>query len=100
MLEGFNSIGELQKFWKAHEEISLQSEHQQHYQSLIEPLVKLYSLFFAYQAHVICHLSKAQLSRVWKDLSSPNFRMNKLDDINKLSEKCCKLISMSRESEI
>ena len=100
MLEGFSSIGELQKFWEAHEKISFKSEHQHHYQSLIEPLVKLYSLFFAYQAHVICHLSKTQPSRAWKDLSSPEFWTNKLDDINKLSEKCCKLIGVSRESEI
>jgi hypothetical protein len=100
MLEGFSSIGELQKFWEAHEKISLQSEHQQHYQSLIEPLVKLYSLFFAYQAHVICHLSKTQPLRAWRDLSNPKFWTNKLDDINKLSENCCKLIGVSRESEI
>jgi len=100
MLEGFNSIGELQEFWKTQEETSLQSKHQQHYQRLIEPLVKLYSLFFVYQAHVICHLSKAQLSRAWEGPRSPEFWTNKLKDINELSENCCKLIGVSREKEI
>jgi hypothetical protein len=100
MLEGLSSIGELQKFWEAHEKISLRSEHRQHYQGLIEPLIKLYSLFFAYEAHVICHLSKTQPSRALKDMSHPKFWTNKLDDIDKWSENCCKLIGVSREGEM
>lgn len=100
MLEGFNSIGELQQFWKVCEETSLQSEHRQHYQRLIEPLVKLYSLVFAYQACVICHLSKAQHSRALKNLTGRNSWTEKLKDINELSKKCRKLIEPFREKEI
>ncbi|KFY86569.1 hypothetical protein V498_07459, partial [Pseudogymnoascus sp. VKM F-4517 (FW-2822)] len=100
MLEGFSSIGELQKFWQIQEKISFQSEHQDHYQVVIEPLIELYSLFFAYQAHVICHLTKTQLSRAWGDLSSPELWRSKTEDINKQSKHCCRLIGVSRESEI
>ena len=63
-------------------------------------MVKLYSLVFAYQAYVICHLSKAQHSRAWKNLTSPNFWSNKLEDIDALSKNCCKLIDAFREREI
>jgi hypothetical protein len=100
MLEGFNSIGDLQVYWKACEETCLRSEHRQHYQRLLEPLVKLYSHVFAYQAYVICHLSKSQQSRAWKNLTSPNFWNNKLEDIDGLSQNCCRLIDASREREI
>ncbi|KAH8763942.1 hypothetical protein F5882DRAFT_453250, partial [Hyaloscypha sp. PMI_1271] len=100
MLEGFNSIGDLQFYWKSCEETCLRSEHRQQYQRLLEPLVKLYSLIFAYQAYVICHLSKAQHSRAWKNLISPNFWNNKLEDIDRLNKNCSRLIDASREREI
>ena len=100
MLEGFVSIGDLQLYWKACEETCLRPEHRQNYQHLLEPLVKLYSLVFTYQAYVICHLSKAQPSRAWKNLTSPNFWTSKLKDINGLSENCSRLIDASREREI
>lgn len=100
MLEGFSSIGELQQFWQIQEKISLQSKHEHHYQSLTEHLVKLYSLFFTYQAYVICHLSKTQFSRAWGDLSSPGFWTSKVEEIDSWSENCCRLIGVSRESEI
>ncbi|KFZ18419.1 hypothetical protein V501_01228, partial [Pseudogymnoascus sp. VKM F-4519 (FW-2642)] len=86
MLEGFSSIGELQQFWQIQEKISLQSKHQHHYQSLTERLVKLYSLFFTYQAYVICHLSKTQFSRAWEDLSSPGFWTSKVEEIDSWSK--------------
>ena len=63
-------------------------------------MVKLYSLVFAYQAYVICHLSKAQHSRAWKNLTSPNFWSNKLEDIDGLNKNCGRLIDASREREI
>ncbi|OBT92876.2 hypothetical protein VE01_09049 [Pseudogymnoascus verrucosus] len=100
MLEGFSSIGELQQFWQIQEKTSLQSKHQHHYQSLTERLVKLYSLFFTYQAYVICHLSKSQFSRAWGDLSSPGFWKSKVEEIDSWSENCSRLIGVSRESEI
>ncbi|PMD14051.1 hypothetical protein NA56DRAFT_404439 [Hyaloscypha hepaticicola] len=100
MLDGFNSIGELQVYWKACEETCLRSEHRKHYQCLLNPLVKLYSLVFAYQAYVICHLSKSQHSRAWKNLTSPDFWNNKLRDIEEWGKNCCRLIDASREREI
>ncbi|KAH6714187.1 hypothetical protein BKA61DRAFT_551586, partial [Leptodontidium sp. MPI-SDFR-AT-0119] len=99
MLEGLGSIGELQEFWEAQEKTSLRSDRQQHYKDLIEPLVKLYSLFFAYQAHVISRLSKTQTSRAWKGVTGPTFWTDKLDKINKVSEHCCRLIGVSREGD-
>ncbi|KAB5569898.1 hypothetical protein GE09DRAFT_1217350 [Coniochaeta sp. 2T2.1] len=63
MLKGFNSIGEVQVYWAICDETYLQAEHRQHYERLVEPLAKLYSYIIEYQARVICHLSRTQLSR-------------------------------------
>ncbi|KAI3317871.1 hypothetical protein HD806DRAFT_355125 [Xylariaceae sp. AK1471] len=69
MLKGFNSIGDLQIYWRICEETYLRSDNRKHYQDLIEPLVELYSQVIEYQARVICHLSRAQLSRAWKTVA-------------------------------
>lgn len=100
MLEGFDSICELQMYWKAYEVTYRKSEYQQHYQLLIEPLIELYSQIFAYQAYVICHLSKAQHSRAWKNLTSYHFWTDKLNAIKELSKNCRKLMDLAREREV
>jgi hypothetical protein len=55
----YNSISDIQIYEKTY----FRSSHRQRYQDLIEPLAKLYSHIIGYQALVICHLSRAQLSR-------------------------------------
>ncbi|SPO07333.1 uncharacterized protein DNG_10027 [Cephalotrichum gorgonifer] len=87
MLQGFNSIGDLQMYWQVCEEAYLKSDHRQHYQRLIDPLTKLYSYVIEYQARVICHLSRAQLSRAWQIVAGWN-DWDKAAEIKKLSDSC------------
>lgn len=62
MLDGLNSISGIQVYWNICEEKYLRSPERQQYEALVEPLVELYSVVVEYQARVICHLSKEQLS--------------------------------------
>ena len=100
MLKGFNSIGDLQVYWQICEKTYLQSAHRQHYQTLMEPLVELYSYMIEYQAYVICHLSRPQVSRAWKNVTGWNDWDGKMSHIHNLSESCSGLIPHSREEEI
>lgn len=99
MLEGFNSIGDVQVYWAICEETYLQSEHQQNYQRLLEPLAKLYSFIIEYQARVICHLSRAQLSRAWQNVAGWN-DWERAAEIEKLSKDCSGCIVHLNEGEI
>ena len=72
MLKGFNFISDIQIYWEICENTYLRSSHRQKYQDVIEPMAKLYSYVIEYHAFVICHLSKAQPSRVWQDITSWN----------------------------
>lgn len=72
MLKGFNSISDLQVYWRISETTHLQSLHGQNYRDLLKLLARLYSYIVEYQARVLCHLSSAQLSRAWQDVASGN----------------------------
>ncbi|KAK3947728.1 ankyrin repeat-containing domain protein [Pseudoneurospora amorphoporcata] len=100
MLKGFNLIGSLQIYWRICEETYLQSEHQQHYERLVEPLAKVYSYIIEYQARVICYLSRAQLSRAWQNVAGWNDWDNKAAEIDKLSKDCSSCISRTILGEI
>ncbi|KAF7547245.1 hypothetical protein G7Z17_g7857 [Cylindrodendrum hubeiense] len=100
MLKGFNSIGDIQMYWQICEETYLQSEHRQHYQRLIEPLAKLYSYIIEYQARVICHLSKAQLSRAWENAEGSNDWAGKIREIDELRKDCSGCIVHLNEGEV
>ncbi|KAB5536158.1 hypothetical protein GE09DRAFT_1176634 [Coniochaeta sp. 2T2.1] len=99
MLKGFNSIGDVQVYWRICEETYLQSEHRQHYQRLVEPLAKLYSYIIEYQARVICHLSRAQLSRAWQSVAGWK-DWDRAAEIDKLSKDCSGCIVQLNEGEI
>jgi ankyrin repeat domain-containing protein 50 len=88
MLKGFNSISDIQVYWKLYEKAYLQSSHRGIYQDLIEPLSKLYSYVIEYQARAICHLSSAQLSRAWKNVTGWDDWDGKTTDIDDLSKRC------------
>ncbi|KAH8654691.1 ankyrin repeat-containing domain protein [Ilyonectria robusta] len=90
MLKGFNSIGDVQVYWKFCEKTYLESSHREKYQDLVEPLAQLYSHIIEYQALVICHLSKAQLSRAWKDVAGYDWagRARDIDDLSKRRSDC------------
>ncbi|KAF7179589.1 hypothetical protein CNMCM7691_008637 [Aspergillus felis] len=100
MLRGFNSIGDVQIYWDICEKTYLKSSHQQRYQELMEPLAKLYSHIIEYQALVICHLSRAQLSRAWQNVAGWNDWDGKAAKINDLSKQCSSYISPLEAEEI
>ncbi|KAF4247129.1 hypothetical protein CNMCM8980_007809 [Aspergillus fumigatiaffinis] len=100
MLRGFNSIGDVQVYWDICEKTYLRSSHQQRYQDLMEPLAKLYSHIIEYQALVICHLSRAQLSRAWQDVAGWNDWDGKAAKIGDLSKQCSSYISPLEAEEI
>ncbi|EFY93734.1 hypothetical protein MAC_00225 [Metarhizium acridum CQMa 102] len=66
MLEGFGSICDIQMYWWSYKEKIAKSSSTGNDTGLAEALPKLFSLVFEYQARVICHLVKNQLSRAWE----------------------------------
>ncbi|KAM0517462.1 hypothetical protein ACHAPE_004994 [Trichoderma viride] len=100
MLKGFNSISDLQVYWRISEKTFLQSSHGQDYRDLVELLAKLYSHIVEYQARVICHLSSAQLSRAWHDVTAENDWDSLANEVNKLSKICSDCIPPLREQEL
>jgi ankyrin repeat domain-containing protein 50 len=100
MLKGFGSNGYVQLYWEVCENNYLRSVHQENYQGLIEPLAKLYSQIIEYQARVICHFSKAQLSRAWENVAGSNDWDGIAKEIEKVSEKCSEFIPHLKEEEI
>lgn len=100
MLKGLNSISDLQVYWQISEKTYLQSSHGQSYRDLVEPLAKFYSHIVEYQARVICHLSSAQLSRAWQDVTVENDWDSLANDVTKLSKICSDCIPPLREQEL
>ena len=100
MLKGFNSIGHVQLYWGIYEHKYPRSKHPENYETLLQPLAKLYSLIIEYQASAICHLSKAQLSRAWEDVVGSNEWDNMIKKIQNYSEECRKFIHLFNEREI
>ncbi|PQE33485.1 Ankyrin repeat-containing domain protein [Rutstroemia sp. NJR-2017a WRK4] len=100
MLKGFNSINDIQVYWILSEKTYLQSPHRQNYQDLVEPLAKLYSYVIEYQARVICHLSSAQLSRAWQNVTDQNSWVSLVGMVNDLSKGCSDCIPPLREEEL
>ncbi|OQD61627.1 hypothetical protein PENPOL_c016G03170 [Penicillium polonicum] len=88
MLKGFDSIDNVQIYWNICEKRYLQSEHMEEYRDLIKPLATLYSYIIEYQARAICHLSKAQLSRAWKNIAGENDWDGMKSKIELSSEGC------------
>ncbi|KAJ5433545.1 uncharacterized protein N7458_012701 [Penicillium daleae] len=100
MLKDFNSIDDVQVYWRICEKTYLRSSHRHRYQDLIEPLAKLYSHIVEYQARVICHLSSAQLSRAWQNVAGWNDWDGKAAEIDYLSKKCGDCITPLEAEEI
>ncbi|GAP91555.2 putative ankyrin repeat-containing domain [Rosellinia necatrix] len=100
MLKGFNSITELQMYWRICEEAYLQSEHRKSYRELVRPLSELYARVIEYQARAICHLSSAQLSRAWQNVAGWNDWDAKAQDVDKQSKTCKDYVSHSQAEKI
>lgn len=92
MLKGFNSICDVQVYWNICEKTYFQPSCQEKYKDLMEPLAKLYSHIIEYQARVICHLSREQLSRAWQNVANWNDWNGKKAEIDGLSEHCHRYI--------
>ncbi|QYS94931.1 NACHT_N domain-containing protein [Trichoderma simmonsii] len=85
MLKGFNLIGDIQMYWRICEETYLLSLDKLSYE---QHLAKLYSVIIEYQARVLCHLSRRQLSREWNDIISPDEWVKEVQEIQQLDEEC------------
>ncbi|KAM7219973.1 hypothetical protein V8F06_004659 [Rhypophila decipiens] len=101
MLEGFNAIGDFQVYWQICEKKYLgPPPHQLDHHQLIASLVRLYSYMIEYQARVVCHLSKAQLSRARHDATSSNDWAGMITKIETLDKRCRDLIPLLVGGEI
>ncbi|KAJ6437383.1 feruloyl esterase B [Purpureocillium lavendulum] len=100
MLKGLASISHVQTSWYLHAGRYLNSPHQQSDSDLVEPLTELYSHIIEYHARVICHLSKAQMSRAWQEVAGWNDWEAKAGEIRELSDRCSDRISHLKELEI
>ena len=100
MLKGFNSICDVQVYWIISEKTYLQSSHRQNYQDLVEPLAKLYSHVIEYQARAIYHLSSAQLSRAWQNVTDWNDWVGLAGKVNDLSKGCSDCIPPLLEEDL
>lgn len=100
MLKGFNSLCDVQLEWQIVEKTYLSPSRLAGYQDLIEPISKLYSHILEYQARVICHLSRAQLSRAWEKVLGWNNWEEKSAEIQDFSEQCRRYISPLQVQEI
>lgn len=69
MIQGFTTIGHLQRYWKNYENVYLRSVSSEHYQTLFEPLSDVYSYMLEYQVRAVCRLSEKQLSRAWQKVA-------------------------------
>ncbi|KAF3073748.1 hypothetical protein CFAM422_003956 [Trichoderma lentiforme] len=92
MLDGFGSISDMQMFWKSYEETYIGQPDTKSYQALKDILVKLYSFIIEYQARVICHLSKAQLSRAWQSMTGSDDWDNAIKPAKEMHDMCLCLV--------
>ncbi|KAK4084589.1 uncharacterized protein Triagg1_1069 [Trichoderma aggressivum f. europaeum] len=94
MLKGFSSINDMQIFWKSCEETFFRPPdmNMKFYQDLKGPLIKLYSSIIEYQARVICHLSKPQVSRAWQSMAGSDAWADAITTIKELHNRCLRLV--------
>ncbi|KAJ5960476.1 uncharacterized protein N7479_007626 [Penicillium vulpinum] len=100
MLKGFNKIDDTLMYWHICEKKYLRSEYREEYQDLMEPLAKLCSHVIEYQARSVCHLSKAQLSRAWENMTGGVDWESMMTEIERLSEACSSYIPPLAAEEI
>ncbi|EFX06671.1 ankyrin repeat-containing protein [Grosmannia clavigera kw1407] len=97
MLGGFNTTCSIQAYWKLCEDVYLSRESIQNYTEFSENLAKLYSCIVLYQARVICHLSRAQLSRCWKHVTGQSVWEKSKMELESLNVTCRGFIDPIRE---
>lgn len=99
MFKSFNTACDVQLYRHICEERCLQPEVEETYHSLMEPLTKLYAQILEYQARVICHLSKVQLSRAWESVTKTHDWVSRIKDIEEASAVCGRLIPILNDGQ-
>ncbi|KAL7935416.1 ankyrin repeat protein [Trichoderma chlorosporum] len=104
MLEAFNRFNDMQIFWKICEEAYLTSPSSQFYHNLKAPLTELYSFIIEYQARVICHVSKSQISHPFKFMTEfmtgSNNWTEMMRPIQDIEQRCFKFITDGQKAEV
>ncbi len=100
MVEGFTTIGQLQRLWKNHEEKYLRSTSSEHYKNHVASLSNFYSYMLEYQVCAVCHLSKKQLSRAWRKVSGDGDWSDKAAHVDKMSDTNLQHLAPSQREEM
>lgn len=98
MRSHFDAIHHVQIYWKAYQD-TFPVEFCSNNNGIVTDLVELYSHILEYQARTICHLSSAQLSRVWQKVAGWNDWEKKASDVNRLSEHCKSRMDIAQAEE-
>ncbi|ETS85637.1 hypothetical protein PFICI_03662 [Pestalotiopsis fici W106-1] len=101
MLAAFDSMQRVLVYWKIYHDAFPTEISVEHNRATWDQLVKLYSHIFEFQARVICHMSKTQLSRGLENATGSNDWENKAALVDKLSNDCkkCTDIAHAREAQ-
>ncbi|QYT02152.1 Ankyrin repeat protein [Trichoderma simmonsii] len=97
MLRDFNTINDIQIFWKDVEEAYLASPHYHH---LKEPLAQLYSHIVEYQAWAICHTSKPPVSRTFYSVAGSKTWSGSITSVKNMEQTCLSYITGGQQAEI
>ncbi|KAL7904654.1 hypothetical protein GGI35DRAFT_198084 [Trichoderma velutinum] len=99
MLSGFNTISDIQTFWKSFGETYLAILDLQLQEELKSALTELYSSIATYQAKAICHLSQPRSSHISAYLDKSHNWSEMIDSIRSLEETCLKYLTETQQAE-
>lgn len=100
MLEGFNTLNDMQIFGKACEETYLTSSNLQVYNNLRDSLVELYSYIIEYQARAICHIAHPSISRALQGVIGSDSWTEIMRPIQNIKQTCLGYIAQGQKEEI
>ncbi|UKZ63248.1 uncharacterized protein TrAtP1_004476 [Trichoderma atroviride] len=100
MLEGFNTLSNMQIFWKACEETYLISSGSQMNHALKDSLEELYSFMIEYQARIICHITILPVSRILKWVAGSDDWTEMMRRIQNSEQSCLVYITEGEKAEI
>ncbi|KAM0263543.1 hypothetical protein ACHAQJ_001162 [Trichoderma viride] len=100
MLNGFNTISDMQIFWKSFEDTYIKSSYSEVHQDLEGALVELYSLIIEYQARAIRRLSKQWGIRALEYVAGSQDWTAMMESIRTSEEGCLSYISEGQKAEI
>lgn len=92
MIQGFATVGHVQVYWKACEDVYLKPASARNYEYVFEQLAVLYSHILEYQLNAICYLAKDKKDRMWQVTAGWAAWSDKAEEITKESEWCKTLL--------